>query len=172
MSYCFNTATDCYYYSVATTHVEKLRKEVEAVYLFRRSATELEANIKIATERLAAGPIRCFVEGGSCKTLEDLSKLNTAKLFETKDAKTSILNTRAPLVLGSDVNARKRYPKKSPQFSEEWKRAAAELLAEQKRLVKENFGDYSTGSSSTSGTTAHKCFLPWWNTASGLMVTA
>ena len=129
---------------VESKEKENDRKTAEAVHFFRRSMTELEVHVKAALEVLASGPIQCFVQGSCCKVLEVLAKLNTRKLFGIKDAETSVLNKRASLVLGSDVNVtgERRYSKNVPQGTAEWKRAAAELLAEQKRFLKEHFGEY------------------------------
>jgi hypothetical protein len=120
------------------------RKKAEAVHLFRRyTSTNLEEQVKAALDkfRLASGPIRCFVQGPCCKVLEDLAKLKKKQLFGIKDAETSILNKRASLLLGSDVNVTGLPLRNAPQNTVKWKGAAKELLAEQRRLLKEHFGD-------------------------------
>ena len=75
--------------------------------------------------------------------LEDLSKQSKDALFEAKDAETSILIRRTPLVSGSDVNAppKKKARTTTPQGTEAWMAAAKELLAAQRQLLYENFGD-------------------------------
>jgi hypothetical protein len=92
--------------------------------------------------------------------LEELSKKNKDTLFGAKDAETSILTKRVPLVLGSDINfsnaTKKRLSKTAPQNTLEWMKAAAELLAEQKRLLNEIFGILL--SSWIGSTSAHRCF--------------
>jgi hypothetical protein len=77
--------------------------------------------------------------------LEELSTTSMDTLFGAKDAETSILTKRVPLVLGSDINfssaIKKRLSKNAPQNTLVWMKAAAELLAEQRRLLNEIFGD-------------------------------
>ena len=78
--------------------------------------------------------------------LEDLSKESKKPLFETKDAETSIHIKRAPLVAGSDVSRSKKkvsvsMSKTTPQDSEAWMAAAAKLLAAQRKLLLEKFGN-------------------------------
>ena len=80
--------------------------------------------------------------------LEDLSKESKKPLFETKDAETSILNKRTPLVADSDVTVSRSKKKVSvsmskttPQDSQAWIAAAAKLLAAQRKLLSEKFGD-------------------------------
>ena len=78
--------------------------------------------------------------------LEDLSKKSKKPLFETEDAETSIHIKRAPLVAGSDVSRSKKkvsvsMSKTTPQDSEAWIAAAAELLAAQRKLLLEKFGN-------------------------------
>lgn len=116
-------------------------KQAEAIWRFREitsESTDLQDDTKAALEKLANGPIQCFVNPECCKVLEELSKESKEALFAVEDAETSILIKRAPLVLGSDVQAhpkKQRSSKTTPQGTEKWKSAAAELLVELRRLL-------------------------------------
>ena len=105
---------------------------------------DLQSDIDAALKKLAHGPIQGFIDSECCKVLEDLSKQSKKALFEDKDAETSILIRRIPLVSGSDVNApknKKARSKATPQGTEAWMTAAKKLLEEQKKNLRDNFGD-------------------------------
>ena len=147
----------CFFFSDANERKKGEKndaKQAETIWNFRQvmsTTTDFEDDIKAALEKLADGPIQCFIDPACCQVLEELSKKSMETLFTAKDAETSILIKRAPLVLGSDVSVLKRNnkrqrlskntPQDTPQDTVEWKAAAAKLLAEQKRLLREKVGD-------------------------------
>ena len=118
-------------------------RQAEAIHTFRNweefpniKTLELETGIKLRN-----GPIWGSIDVECCKAIADRCLTSQNELFQGLEAKTSILTTRAPLLLDGDVSTASKHGSTSKEQSNDtWKNAAKAVLAGQNDFLKKYIG--------------------------------